>query len=316
MFKPWKKSKASAPKKPVVTLADLPTWDVQGSKLDAKQIPSCVPKYAPNTEINKKISFWMGGDSTKLKCDAIVNAANSYLAAGGGICGAIFSAAGYEELQKACDEQGYTETGGAKMTPGFRLPSKYVIHAVGPVGVHPEALRSAYNLTLGFMDNDKVKSIAFCCISTGIYGYSIEKATPVALDTVRKWLEVPENLAKTDRLVFVVFMPKDQQVYSHFAHVYFPLEGVEYKKSTKEEETEEEEKQKEEDVVITKKHHESKEHHSEEEKEEPVAKEEAEKSAEDKKKEIPEVKEEKPAEEKKEENAEAKEEKQAEDKKE
>lgn len=279
----FKSSHKSEPMK----LSDLPTWFEAGPK---SEIPACKPKYEVNSEINKKISFWMGGDSTNLECDAIVNAANSHLMAGGGICGAIFSAAG-PGLQEACNEQGYTETGSAKMTPGFKLPAKYIIHAVGPIGENKEKLESAYNSTLGFMDNDKVKSIGFCCISTGIYGYPIENATHVALETVRKWLEVPENLNKTDRLIFVVFMKRDQEVYYQLAHEYFPIEGVSYE--AKPEAKSEKEDNKEEKPEFDDKHEEDKKEKKQEKAKEEVKEEEKKEKKEEKAKE--EVKEEEKA---------------------
>ena len=234
----------------VVNYEDLPTWTEIAEKV-MKEVPledGDKPHYKPNKEINDKIAFWFGGNSAVLKCDAVVNAANSYLAAGGGICGVLHSAAGYE-LQTACDEIGYTETGKAALTPGFKLPAKYVIHAVGPIGEHPEALKSAYQSTLDYIDGDKIKSIGFCCISTGIYGYPIEPATHVALDTCRKFLENPENLAKTDRLIFVIYNRRDISVYKRLTQLYFPVEiaekPAEEKKEEEEKKAEEEEKKEE-----------------------------------------------------------------------
>ncbi|EAY18998.1 Appr-1-p processing enzyme family protein [Trichomonas vaginalis G3] len=213
----------------IVTLAELPTWDADGPNVLASHpiLPQIYPLKKANNEINKKISVWFKGDSCKLQCDAIVNAANSKLKAGSGICGMIFKAAG-NELVDACKKAGYTETGHAALTPAFKLPSKYIIHAVGPKGEQPSELRSTYLSTLNYMDNDKIKSIAFCAISTGKYGYPVEKATHIALMSVREWLEVPENLQKTERIVFVVFNDKDVEVYSQLMHAYFPLEGVKY----------------------------------------------------------------------------------------
>ncbi|MGE5814610.1 MAG: O-acetyl-ADP-ribose deacetylase [Acidobacteriota bacterium] len=128
-------------------------------------------------------------DITTLGVDAIVNAANSQLAPGGGVCGAIHRAAG-PQLAAACEEAAPCPTGQARLTPGFRLKARFVIHAVGPVwhgGIRDEAilLASAYRASLELAREHKLKSIAFPAISTGIYGYPVEEATRVAMETVR-----------------------------------------------------------------------------------------------------------------------------------
>jgi O-acetyl-ADP-ribose deacetylase len=127
------------------------------------------------------------GDITRERVDAIVNAANPALAAGGGVCGAIFAAAG-PGLDEACAALGGCATGDAKATAGFALPARWIIHAVGPVwqgGDHgePEALASAYRRSLEVADGLGAASIAFPAISTGIYGYPLEGATDVAVAT-------------------------------------------------------------------------------------------------------------------------------------
>ena len=129
------------------------------------------------------------GDITREAVDAIVNAANSGLARGGGVCGAIFSAAG-PELEGACAELGGCPTGDAKATPGYRLPARWIIHAVGPVwhggdSGEPELLASAYRRSLAVADEIGARSVAFPAISTGIYGYPLDAATDVAVRTCR-----------------------------------------------------------------------------------------------------------------------------------
>jgi O-acetyl-ADP-ribose deacetylase (regulator of RNase III) len=129
------------------------------------------------------------GDITREGVDAIVNAANAALTRGGGVCGAIFAAAG-PELDGACAELGGCPTGDAKATPGFRLPARWIIHAVGPVwqgGDHgePELLASAYRRSLEVADEVGARSIAFPAISTGIYGYPLEAAAEIAVRTCR-----------------------------------------------------------------------------------------------------------------------------------
>jgi O-acetyl-ADP-ribose deacetylase (regulator of RNase III) len=166
----------------------------------------------------------MGGNSVRLAADAIVNAANSELRPGGGICGAIHTAAG-SQLATACARIGSCPTGGAVLTPGFRLPSKFVIHAVGPIGEDSRLLRSAYSETLKFINGSTIKSVALCCISTGIYGYPIVPATHIALDEVRKWLSERQNFEKTERIVFVVFDSRDVKVYNRLIPIYFPVKA-------------------------------------------------------------------------------------------
>jgi O-acetyl-ADP-ribose deacetylase (regulator of RNase III) len=129
------------------------------------------------------------GDITREAVDAIVNAANAQLAPGGGVCGAIFAAAG-PSLRDACAALGGAATGDAKATPGFDLPARWVIHAVGPVwhgGDHDEAalLASCYRRVLEVADEIGAASVAFPAISTGIYGYPLERATEIAVATVR-----------------------------------------------------------------------------------------------------------------------------------
>ena len=129
------------------------------------------------------------GDITAEAVDAIVNAANTSLARGGGVCGAIFGAAG-PELDAACATLGGCATGDAKATAGFALPARFVIHAVGPVwqggdAGEPELLASAYRCALEVADEIGARSVAFPAISTGIFGYPLDAATDVAVRTVR-----------------------------------------------------------------------------------------------------------------------------------
>ena len=132
-------------------------------------------------------------DITTLDVDAIVNAANEQLAPGGGVCGAIHRAAG-PELWRACREVAPCPTGDARITPGFNLRARYVIHAVGPVwhggnAGEAELLASAYASSIRLAKEQDVRSIAFPAISTGIYGYPLREATAIAVTTVRAQLE-------------------------------------------------------------------------------------------------------------------------------
>lgn len=144
------------------------------------------------------------GDITRQATDAIVNAANESLLAGGGVCGAIHRAAG-PELEAECRTLGGCPTGEARITRGYRLPAKYVIHAVGPVWQggsrnEDELLARCYRNSLALARDRGLKSIAFPAISTGIFGFPAERAARIALDEVRRWRH-----ALPETVVFVLF---------------------------------------------------------------------------------------------------------------
>jgi O-acetyl-ADP-ribose deacetylase (regulator of RNase III) len=154
------------------------------------------------------------GDITKLKVDAIVNAANNTLLGGGGVDGAIHDAAG-EELYDECLTLGGCETGQAKITRGYLLTAKHVIHTVGPIysdGTRgePKLLRSCYRESLRLAAEAKLETVAFPCVSTGVFGYPVAAACAIAVETVVEWLSAHE----LPRVVtFCCFTTKDAALY-------------------------------------------------------------------------------------------------------
>jgi len=168
--------------------------------------------------INKtKLSLIMG-DITKQKTDAIVNAANNSLLGGGGVDGAIHRAGGpkiLEECIKIREKQGGCETGEAVITSGGNLPAKYVIHTVGPIwrggnSEEPDLLANCYKNSMKLAVEKGIKTISFPSISTGAYGYPLEKAAETALSTVIDFLQKDDSLRE---VVFVLFGQQNYDAY-------------------------------------------------------------------------------------------------------
>jgi O-acetyl-ADP-ribose deacetylase (regulator of RNase III) len=154
------------------------------------------------------------GDITKLEVDAIVNAANTSLLGGGGVDGAIHRAAGRELLEE-CRQLRGCATGEAKITKGYKLPAKWVIHTVGPVwrggdNREDELLARCYRSCLALTEPNEIKTIAFPGISTGAYGFPMERAARIALTEVREFLEKDTSLAQ---VIFVAFGDKAYNCY-------------------------------------------------------------------------------------------------------
>jgi len=163
----------------------------------------------------KKIELQQG-DITQLSVDAIVNAANNSLLGGGGVDGAIHHAAG-PQLLEACKPLNGCDTGDAKITDGFQLKAKYVIHTVGPIysgsSEDPKLLASCYQNSLKLAQSNHVKTIAFPAISCGVYGYPIPDATRIAVDTT---MEILPQCPVIEKVIFMLFSDKIFNVYRDY----------------------------------------------------------------------------------------------------
>ncbi|XP_054988002.1 ADP-ribose glycohydrolase MACROD2 isoform X1 [Sorex araneus] len=178
--------------------------------------------------LSDKVSLYRG-DITLLEVDAIVNAANASLLGGGGVDGCIHRAAG-PCLLAECRTLNGCETGQAKITGGYDLPAKYVIHTVGPIarghinGSHKEDLANCYKSSLKLVKENNLHSVAFPCISTGIYGFPNEPAAVIALSTIKEWLA--KNHQEVDRIIFCVFLEVDFKIYKKKMSEFFPVDDI------------------------------------------------------------------------------------------
>ena len=204
----------------LVPLSQIPTLTQLYKQ--SKLTPASNPNSSSPSAYNDKISL-IRTDITKLEVDAIVNAANEALLGGGGVDGAIHRAAGPGLLEE-CEKLDGCDTGSAKITGAYRLPSKKVIHAVGPVygrtkreGMHTTLLQGCYTTSLDLAVENECRSIAFSALSTGVYGYPSDEAAEAAIGAVKGWLDGDEERAgRMERIIFCSFMEKDEKAYEEY----------------------------------------------------------------------------------------------------
>lgn len=217
-----------------IPVAEIPTLSLL-YKLH-KLVPASAVDAGATSRYNDKISL-IRADICKLETDAIVNAANSSLMAGGGVCGAIHAVAG-PELEEECERIGGCETGDAVITSGYNLPAKKVLHAVGPIySTSPskrehqaKQLAACYTRCLDLAVENGCHSVAFSCISTGIYGYPSAEAAATAMKAVKGWLEGAgaEKVQAMERVVFCCFLEKDEDCYHMIIPKFFPPASTEH----------------------------------------------------------------------------------------
>ncbi|KFH43517.1 O-acetyl-ADP-ribose deacetylase MACROD2-like protein [Hapsidospora chrysogenum ATCC 11550] len=209
------------------SLADIPTLTSLYASGALRAAATSTVAATASRSINDRVGL-IRGDITKLRVDAIVNAANTSLLGGGGVDGAIHRAAG-PGLLAECRTLGGCPTGQAKLTGGHSLPARHVIHTVGPVysrgraGESEALLRSCYDTSLRLAAASGLGSVAFSAISTGVYGYPSADAAVVACRTVREFLESDDG-QKMGRVVFVTFEQKDVAAYDEALPKFFPPE--------------------------------------------------------------------------------------------
>jgi O-acetyl-ADP-ribose deacetylase (regulator of RNase III) len=199
-------------------------WSEAGKKVKSKidsryPLELNDPIYKPNDSINKKISLYQG-DITALEIDAIVNAASPGLKGGGGMDAAVHSAAG-PFLMKECKSFDGCAPGETRLTKGYKLPGKNVLHSVGPLGKESEILTSCYKTSCDLIEKHGLKTVAFSCIGTGAFGFPLPDATKIACATMREWMESHQE--SVDLIIFCVYSNKELDEYKKNLATYFPL---------------------------------------------------------------------------------------------
>ncbi|XP_077283700.1 macro domain-containing protein CT2219-like [Arctopsyche grandis] len=213
-----------------LTLQEVPPWveevSRQSPSLDSDvnifKAGGMVLDASLNVILAHKVSLW-NGDITQFEVDAIVNAANTRLLGGAGVDGAIHRAAGAYLLEE-CESIRGCPTGEARISGGYQLPAKYVIHTVGPTNKSAELLKNCYRSCFALQRANELKTIVFPCIGTGVYNFPNIEAAHIACSTSREFLEedAKEHGGSVERIIFCTFEPKDFKIYQSVIQLYFP----------------------------------------------------------------------------------------------
>ncbi|ELP86897.1 hypothetical protein EIN_044550 [Entamoeba invadens IP1] len=201
------------PARKPVDISTLPKWS------DLKEMTYVDTAISVDTTLNSRVMVYKG-DITNLKIDAIANAANSGMRGGGGVDGCIHDAAGDELLDYLRAHCAHCPTGSFFPSPGFKIPCKQILHGVGPIGEEPKLLSSVYEKCMDYCKKNNLMSVAFPCISTGIFGYSNTKACPVVLNLIRTWLD--KNRDWNGVVMFCCYSQKDTDTYMENLPKFFP----------------------------------------------------------------------------------------------
>eukprot|EP00009_Paramoeba_aestuarina_P016449 CAMPEP_0201526336 /NCGR_PEP_ID=MMETSP0161_2-20130828/31480_1 /ASSEMBLY_ACC=CAM_ASM_000251 /TAXON_ID=180227 /ORGANISM="Neoparamoeba aestuarina, Strain SoJaBio B1-5/56/2" /LENGTH=449 /DNA_ID=CAMNT_0047926683 /DNA_START=33 /DNA_END=1379 /DNA_ORIENTATION=- len=205
----------------IFNVEDLPCWSQDPQRDSARTVPSF---FRHDPDLEAKISLYKGG-IYNIRCDAVCNATDIFLSGGGGLDSAMHKMAGRFQLAEELLLLDGCPTGYCEISRGYCLPAKYIIHCVGPMNRDATKLASCYNSALEMAVEHKIRTLAFPCIATGCFGFPLEASAQIALQTVRRWLEIGDNRTKIDRIVFVMYRTNELQAYGRWISSVFPAMG-------------------------------------------------------------------------------------------
>ena len=227
---------------PVLELSDIETWKDAGPDLctEIKPPHHSHPDFDVNNEINSLVSILRYSDSTRIKCDAVINRTDNTFSTGGSIFKNINKAAG-PELAEACARIGRCEDCNTVRTDAFKLPCKYIIHTVGPTGEADEELEKTLDSVFSHIDGTDIRSIGMEPFYIENNAFSLMHAVQMVLQHTRKFLDNEENRKKVDRIIFINNQAQNLQIFVQLMYIFFPLEGVILDGGQSDEEEDEEE---------------------------------------------------------------------------
>lgn len=209
----WARSRAE-----LTDLSTLLSWEAAGLRSD---IPEKYSSFSYSPELNEKVYLWKGAIYS-LPIDAVVNSTDDQMSGGGGLDGTLHYFAGHFQLAKELLFLDGCYTGYAEISRGYLLPAKYIIHCAGPMNGDPGLLASCYNQALEMAVEHGIRTLAFPCIATGNFGFPLEASAQLALQTVRRWLELDKNATKIDKIIFVMYLDRELDCYLNWFASAFP----------------------------------------------------------------------------------------------